>query len=63
MCAPVVPPTVASGHFEIVTKYTTTKTVTITCPACNSDKVIKAGRNRGYQRYECKACAKWFHTK
>ena len=21
MCAPVVPPTVASGHFEIVTKY------------------------------------------
>ena len=28
-------------------KYTTTKTVTITCPACNSDKVVKAGRNRG----------------
>ena len=43
-------------------KYTTTKTVTITCTACNSDKIFKAGRNRGYQRYECKACAKWFHT-
>jgi transposase-like protein len=43
-------------------KYTTTKTVTITCTACNSDKIVKAGRNRGYQRYECKACAKWFHT-
>ena len=41
---------------------TTTKTVTIACPACNSDKEIKTIHSRGDHRYECKACAKLFHT-
>ena len=35
---------------------TTTKTVN--CPACGAEKVVRDGRNRGYQRYRCQVCGK-----
>lgn len=44
-------------------QFTTTKTVEIACPACDSKGVVKVGKRDGYQRYECKACKKKFHTK
>ena len=39
---------------------TTTETITIHCPGCGSDHIIKAGRQSGEQRYRCMGCDKWF---
>ena len=39
-----------------------TQTYTVTCPACQSDKVVKAGQQAGQQRYRCKRCEKWFRA-
>ena len=44
-------------------KFTTTKTVEIVCPSCASEGIVKVGKRDGYQRYQCKACKKKFHTK
>ena len=37
-----------------------TKTVTVNCPYCPSERVVKNGKRSGYQRYRCKACEKSF---
>ena len=38
-----------------------TKTVTVNCPYCHTDAVIKHGVNgTGHQRYKCKKCSKRF---
>ena len=39
---------------------TTTETITVTCPDCASDHVIKSGKQSGEQRYRCMGCDKWF---
>ena len=41
---------------------TTTNTVTLGCPHCASDRVIKVGKRSGYQRYQCNVCRKKFHA-
>ena len=43
-------------------KYTTTQTVEIACPVCDSDHVVKIGKRNGHQRYLCRGCAKKFTT-
>ena len=43
-------------------RFTTTSTMTLACPHCASDHVIKVGKRSGYQRYQCKACNKKFHA-
>ena len=42
-------------------KFTQITSVTVQCPVCDSDSVIKQGRRNGYQRYLCKDCRKKFH--
>lgn len=37
-----------------------TKSKSINCPRCISDRVIKNGRSRGKQRYKCKDCNRHF---
>ena len=37
-----------------------TKTVTVNCPYCPSERVVKNGKRSGYQRYRCKSCEKSF---
>ena len=39
-----------------------TKTYSVNCPACQSEKVIKAGQQSGEQRYQCRDCDKWFRA-
>ena len=41
--------------------FTTTKTETLDCPACDSGRVVKIGKRVGRQRYLCRACNKKFH--
>ena len=43
-------------------RFTTTSTVAIGCPHCDSDHVIKVGKRDGYQRYQCKTCNRKFHA-
>ena len=42
-------------------KFTQTVSMSLNCPACNSESVIKQGKRNGYQRYLCKDCRKKFH--
>ena len=44
-------------------QFTTTETFDLACPACESRGIVKVGMRDGYQRYQCKACRKKFHTK
>ena len=37
----------------------TTKRI-INCPKCLDDMVVKAGKNRGYQRFQCRSCKHFF---
>ena len=30
------------------------------CPYCKSEKVLKRGKQKGVQMYECKTCVKWY---
>ena len=30
------------------------------CPHCKSDKVLKRGKQKGVQMYQCKSCVKWY---
>ena len=39
-----------------------TQTITVDCPHCKSDRVIKRGTRNGYQRYSCKDCDRHFDT-
>lgn len=43
-------------------KFTTSKTFSLACPKCDSGHIIKVGKLRGIQRYQCRACNKKFHT-
>ena len=43
-------------------EFTTLTTYAINCPACESERVVKDGFQRGTQRYECKACQKKFRA-
>lgn len=43
-------------------RFTTTSTVAIGCPHCESDHVIKVSKRDGYQRYQCKTCNRKFHA-
>ena len=41
---------------------TTTTTYTVSCPECDSQRVHKAGTQRGEQRYRCNGCGKKFRA-
>ena len=41
---------------------TTVKTVTLVCPECDGDKVVKVGKQSGQQRYMCKGCKTKFRA-
>lgn len=43
-------------------RFTTTSTITLGCPHCESDRVVKVGKRDGYQRYQCKTCDRKFHA-
>ncbi len=43
-------------------EFTETTTYSVTCPACQSDRVVKDGSQSGEQRYRCKDCPKWFRA-
>ena len=43
-------------------EFTETKTITVDCPDCASDRVVKIGQRNNYQRYLCRACEKKFNT-
>ena len=43
-------------------EFTAITTYSITCPACESGRVVKDGFQKGTQRYECKACQKKFRA-
>ena len=41
-------------------KYTQTSSISLNCPACSSEQVVKIGKRNGYQRYLCRGCRKAF---
>ena len=41
-------------------KYTQTTSVSLNCPACDNDHVVKIGMQSGNQRYLCRSCSKKF---
>ena len=43
-------------------EFSGTTTYSVTCPACQSDHVIKDGSQSGEQRYRCKSCPKRFRA-
>ena len=43
-------------------EFTKTTTYSVTCPACESDHVVKDGKQSGEQRYRCKPCQKRFRA-
>ena len=43
-------------------KYTQTTSVTLNCPACSSERVVKIGKRNGHQRYLCRGCSKKFQA-
>ena len=43
-------------------RFSQTTTYELHCPACESDRVVKDGFQKGTQRYECKACQKKFRA-
>ena len=43
-------------------KFAETTTYTINCPVCESDHVVKDGKQSGEQRYKCKPCQKKFRA-
>ena len=43
-------------------EFTKTTTYSVTCPACQSDHVVKDGSQSGEQRYRCKPCQKRFRA-
>ena len=45
----------------IMATYTTTTTVTITCPSCRGGQVKKVGKRNGQQRFQC-SCGKRFRA-
>ena len=50
------------GWSRTTARFTTTSTITLGCPHCESDRVIKVGKRDGYQRYQCKSCDRKFHA-
>ncbi len=45
-----------------MTEFTKTTTVTVNCPDCDSDHVVKIGKQSGQQRYRCRGCNKDFRA-
>ncbi len=47
-----------------MTKFTETTTTTyvVACPECDSQRVHKAGTQKGEQRYRCNGCGKKFRA-
>ena len=43
-------------------EFTQITTYALACPACESDRVVKDGFQKGTQRYECKTCQKKFRA-
>ena len=43
-------------------KYTQTTSVTLNCPSCSSERVVKIGKRNGHQRYLCRGCTKKFQA-
>ncbi len=43
-------------------EFTQTQTYKIACPACDSDRVVKVGFQKGVQRYLCRKCKKKFRA-
>ena len=43
-------------------EFTEITTQTVNCPACESDKVVKIGKQAGQQRYRCRGCNKDFRA-
>ncbi len=43
-------------------KFTETTTYTVNCPACDSSRVVKTGKQNGQQRYLCRECSKKFRA-
>ena len=43
-------------------KYTQTTSVSLNCPTCSSERVVKDGTRNGYQRYLCRGYNKRFNT-
>ncbi len=43
-------------------KYTQTTSVSLSCPVCSSERVVKMGKRNGYQRYLCRECRKSFQN-
>ena len=41
---------------------TTIRTVALTCPDCDGDRVVKVGKQNGQQRYMCKGCKSKFRA-
>ena len=41
-------------------KYTQTTSISLNCPVCSSERVVKMGKRNGYQRYLCRECRKAF---
>ena len=41
-------------------KYTQTTSVSLNCPACDNEHVVKIGKQSGNQRYLCRSCSKKF---
>ena len=41
-------------------KFVETKTISVSCPVCDSAQVVRHGKQQGEQRYRCRACAKVF---
>ena len=43
-------------------KYTQTTSVSLNCPSCSSERVVKIGKRNGHQRYLCRGCTKKFQA-
>ena len=41
-------------------QYTQTTSISLNCPVCSSERVVKMGKRNGYQRYLCRECRKAF---
>ena len=41
-------------------KFVETKTISVGCPVCESEEVVRHGRQQGVQRYRCQSCGRTF---
>ena len=43
-------------------KFVETKTISVSCPVCDSAQVVRHGKQQGEQRYRCRACGRTFRA-